>query len=205
VWVNGQFAGATGYRYPPRYYKTPPLPEGECEIVVRQTIFGAWGKFTEGKTRGLRFENGFVPITGDWERRRAAYFPMQQQFEDKEHYTNAHYNAMIAPLSGTAINGVLWYQGESDARTPDGYFERFRQLVSEWRELFGQVPFYTVALARFDETDWTAIREQQLKAAQLHGVYVFDAWEYGEANDLHPLDKKPIADGLFELSLKNNE
>jgi sialate O-acetylesterase len=200
TFVNGELVGSTAYRYPPRYYITPALSSGECEVVVRQSIFGGWGKFTEGKTRELRFDGGVIPLDGDWERRRETYFPETQPLTVEANEPCGYYNGIIAPLTEFAITGALWYQGESDDRTPEGYFERFSQLVSDWRGAWGyDFPILTVGLARFDETDWTAIREQQALGATLPRVKYFDAWDYGEPNDLHPLEKRPIGEGLARL------
>ncbi|MDR0916335.1 MAG: sialate O-acetylesterase [Oscillospiraceae bacterium] len=202
TYVNGVEVGSTAYRYPPRYYTTPPLPEGACEIVVKQTIIGGWGKFTEGKTRELRISDGVIPLVGDWERRRVADFPSPVPFTAPQNDPCGYYNAMIAPLHGFAISGALWYQGESDDKTPRGYFERFSQMLREWRGAWGwDFPMLTVGLARFDETDWTRVREEQLRCAELPNVGFYDAWGDGEPNDLHPLNKRSIGEGLAGLIL----
>ncbi|XP_013070166.2 sialate O-acetylesterase-like [Biomphalaria glabrata] len=50
------------------------------------------------------------------------------------------WNAMIHPLLGMTIYGVLWYQGESDAYGPprDKYNCTFPELIKDWRYNFNK-------------------------------------------------------------------
>jgi len=68
----------------------------------------------------------------------------------------AIYNAMIAPITGFAIRGALWYQGESNCMgTNDDdyltYATKMDALVSGWRQVWGEgaFPFYFVQIAPF--------------------------------------------------------
>lgn len=61
------------------------------------------------------------------------------------------YNGMLRPVMGYTIKGFLWNQGESNNRRGlDTYAQRFTDMVSIWREQWGQkgdaLPFYTVEL-----------------------------------------------------------
>lgn len=60
------------------------------------------------------------------------------------------YNAMIAPLAGTAMRGALWYQGESNVG--DEHYEvMMKGLIGSWRQAWGQgdFSFYIVQLASY--------------------------------------------------------
>ncbi len=68
----------------------------------------------------------------------------------------AIYNAMIAPLTGFAMRGALWYQGESNCMgTNDNdyltYENKMKALVGGWRKVWneGDFPFYFVQIAPF--------------------------------------------------------
>ena len=68
----------------------------------------------------------------------------------------AIYNAMIAPITGFAMRGALWYQGESNCMgTNDDdyltYTEKMEALVLGWRKVWGEgsFPFYFVQIAPF--------------------------------------------------------
>jgi sialate O-acetylesterase len=54
------------------------------------------------------------------------------------------YNAMIAPLGGSPIKGVVWYQGESNSGHPDTYPRLLATMIAEWRKQFGTpaLPFF---------------------------------------------------------------
>lgn len=123
-----------------------------------------------------------------------------------------HYHAMVAPLQPFGIRGVIWYQGEANSRVPfsDGYHDLMLALVEDWRADWslasgGEVarrdfPFYLVQLpnyARGSEEGWPVIREQMLRfwqEGENTGMVV--AIDKGDAEDIHPRDKKPVGERL---------
>ena len=48
----------------------------------------------------------------------------------------AMFNHKLAPLTGLALRGVLWYQGESDSNSPDYYRKALMHLANAWVRLF---------------------------------------------------------------------
>ncbi|MGE9290916.1 MAG: sialate O-acetylesterase [Puniceicoccales bacterium] len=60
-----------------------------------------------------------------------------------------NYDNLIKPFGRFPIKGVLWYQGESDSSMAAAYSERFKVLVEDWRNLFGDetLPFLYVQVA----------------------------------------------------------
>jgi|GEM_PF-3157690 len=80
------------------------------------------------------------------------------------------YYERIVPIQPFAIRGVIWYQGEADAKTFDEaltYRNLFPTLIYNWRRDWhqGNFPFLFVQLAQY-ETDrvpgWMMIREAQM-------------------------------------------
>ena len=70
----------------------------------------------------------------------------------RQNRTSHLYNGMIAPLVKYPIKGVIWYQGESNAKSATAplYFELFSSLIEDWRRQWQtQLPFYFVQLANF--------------------------------------------------------
>jgi sialate O-acetylesterase len=69
----------------------------------------------------------------------------------------AIYNALIAPLAGYALRGVIWYQGESNLMGTNtdndcrAYPDKMAALVGGWRRVWGEgdFPFYFVQIAPF--------------------------------------------------------
>lgn len=49
-----------------------------------------------------------------------------------------HFSSMIEPLAGFGLRGVLWYQGESNAKDGRAYLPKLRALILGWRKAWGQ-------------------------------------------------------------------
>jgi sialate O-acetylesterase len=114
------------------------------------------------------------------------------------------YNAMIHPIIPFAIKGVVWYQGESNRESGNVYDILFQTLIRSWRSEWNQgvFPFYYVQLPAYGKIDpnnakWILIRQAQLKtldAVANTGMAV--TMDVGEANDIHPKNKKPVGHRL---------
>lgn len=111
------------------------------------------------------------------------------------------FNGMIHPLLPYAIRGVIWYQGESNARRAFQYRTLFSTMIRDWREAWGQgdFPFLFVQLANFRrrkaepaESDWAELREAQALALRLPNTGMATAIDIGEARDIHPKDKQSV-------------
>jgi len=112
------------------------------------------------------------------------------------------YNAMIAPLAPYAIQGALWYQGESNAGKPLEYLELFPALISSWRKTWGQgdFAFLFVQLANFmarqslpvEPQSWADIRDSQFKTLSVPNTGMAVAIDIGDANDIHPRNKQEV-------------
>lgn len=114
------------------------------------------------------------------------------------------YNGIIHPLIPFRIKGVIWYQGESNRESANIYDMIFQTLIKSWRQEWneGDFPFYYVQLPAYGKADpnnarWIYIREAQLKtltAVANTGMAV--TIDVGEANDIHPKNKKPVGHRL---------
>ncbi|MEX0713705.1 MAG: sialate O-acetylesterase [Pirellulales bacterium] len=112
------------------------------------------------------------------------------------------YNAMIHPLLPYAIQGAIWYQGESNASRAWQYRTLFPAMIQDWRTAWGQgdFTFLTVQLAPFTaivdepgESDWAELREAQLLSTQVlvnAGMVVIT--DLGAEQDIHPKQKAPV-------------
>jgi sialate O-acetylesterase len=152
--------------------------------------------------------------------------PVDQWISNKAHQAflksdrkESIYNGMVAPLVPFAIKGAIWYQGESNRGNAfPAYFTKMDALITGWREEFqvGDFPFYQVQIAphRYnkkqpgdDETLARNIWAAQYKAAKEIkncGVVPIHDTLHGEINDIHPWDKKPVAERLANLALKKD-
>ncbi len=112
------------------------------------------------------------------------------------------YNGMIAPLIPYAINGAIWYQGESNAGHAEQYRTLFPDMIRCWRRDWGQgdFAFLAVQLAPFQavkeqpaDSAWAELREAQLLATQvLPNVGMAVITDVGDPKDIHPKQKKPV-------------
>ncbi|MGL4513352.1 MAG: sialate O-acetylesterase [Lacipirellulaceae bacterium] len=131
-----------------------------------------------------------------------------------QHRPGNMYYARVAPLTRYAIKGVIWYQGETNAQRGWQYREMFPAMISAWREAWGQgdFPFYWVQLADFlkesDEPlatcDWAELREAQtMTQDRLPNTGEAVIIDLGEANDIHPTNKRDVGLRLARLALAN--
>ena len=112
------------------------------------------------------------------------------------------------------IDGILWYQGESNATTcvapdtptPSAYQEEtLRALVSELRGE-RQIPFVLMGLPKMNRP-WEPYRAVQKKVAEETGAIFVDTFAagLGEMHDVHPRDKTAFADLAAKASLQNGD
>jgi sialate O-acetylesterase len=120
------------------------------------------------------------------------------------------YNAMIAPLVPYAIQGAIWYQGEGNA----GRARQYRALLPAlflwggggWGQ--GDFPFLIVQLPNYrsrsplpQESGWAELREAQAMTLQVANTGLAVTIDVGEAEDVHPADKRPVGERLARWAL----
>jgi sialate O-acetylesterase len=120
------------------------------------------------------------------------------------------FNAMINPLVGYGIKGVIWYQGEQNRVNPGIYDQLLPAMVKEWRTLWkqGEWPFYYVQIAPYRYNDKLGpaapVREAQLKAMnQIPNSGMVVTMDVGEEKLIHPSDKTTISKRLAYWALSN--
>lgn len=118
------------------------------------------------------------------------------------------YNAMIAPMVTYAIQGVIWYQGESNHNAPAAYEKLMPGMVNSWRKVWGigDFPFYYVQIApyEYNENDINSayLREAQLKVSTtIPHVGMACVMDLGEKNCIHPANKEIVGQRLALLAL----
>jgi sialate O-acetylesterase len=207
VFVNGKFAGATGYQYPPRRYDIPSgvLKAGKNTVVVRVVSNIGTGGFVPGKAYEI-VSGGFrADLRGEWRYHVGAFMEPLAGETFIRWKPVGLFNAMVSPLFNFRIKGVIWYQGESNTGRPVEYRELFPALIRDWRRHWGQgdFPFLYVQLPNFmeagespSESDWAMLREAQKKALALPNTGMAVAIDLGEWNDVHPLNKKDVGKRL---------
>jgi sialate O-acetylesterase len=201
IYVNGKKVGNTDYKYPPRNYKISKLTKS-FTIAIRLKIYNAPGGITRSKPHILLVGENRLDLNHGWKIRRSSTLPERHKAYFINYEPTGLYNGMIVPLQKLKFAAILWYQGESDAGSPQNYGPRFRELIESWRKLFKQpyLPFLYVQLPNCDtekEADWARLRDEQKEGLKISRTAMVVTIGDGEDDDLHPLNKKDIAHKLL--------
>ncbi len=123
------------------------------------------------------------------------------------------YNGMIAPLIPYAIRGVVWYQGERNARNIDTatrYRIQMPIMIADWRRRWGhEFAFGFVQLPNFKKRDanagshtaWAVMRESMLKTLAVDNTGMAITIDVGMAGNIHPKDKQSVGLRLAHWAL----
>ena len=213
VFVNGVYVGSTGYEYPPRRYQIPAgvLRKGKNTIAVRLNAPAGNGEFIKDKPYKIIGDAAEIDLTGTWKYKvgldLAEVSKYAERLKNRQSVGSGLYNGMIYPIRHYRVKGTIWYQGESNAGRSHEYGALMSALITNWRELWQkpELPFLLVQLPNFMEkhekpTDsgWARIREAQLNTFKTTpNTALAVTYDVGEWNDIHPLNKKAVAQRLF--------
>ncbi|WP_198664728.1 sialate O-acetylesterase [Lewinella sp. IMCC34191] len=121
------------------------------------------------------------------------------------------YGNMIEPLTPFAIRGALWYQGESNEERAEQYEGLLTTMIRSWRDEWGQgdFPFAIVQLPNFravseqpEDEAWSHLRDRQRRVAEsVDNTGLIVTIDVGEANDIHPTNKKDVGSRLARWAL----
>lgn len=225
-YVNGVQVGATGTEFSTAFWNVPRNYKIPAELVTSERLVIAV------RARSFMFDGGLIgpkevmniscegekvaDLTGDWKTKTEQNYGIcyQQLIASPNNIEGPSglFNGMIAPLIPYTIRGCIWYQGESNENRAKEYFSLMKSLINDWRELWGQshMTFNIVQLANFrnlskiDLNDkWPLIREAQAKLLTLNDTGLVVAIDIGEAENIHPFDKKSVGNRLALWELKN--
>ena len=242
TYVNGREVGHTYYQYPPRRYDLPEglLREGDNVITIR--FINKYGAvhfipqkpyliaFGDDRFSQNPMPKDIIPLGKTWKMHVGVEMPGCPSGEvSLQNLPTTLYNAVLYPLAPYAVNGVVWYQGESNTGNPAPYADYLRKMMGCWRDLWHdqQMPFTIVQLANHDgrqqtgnpqpltpqtepvRSGWAQLREAQRLVAKA------DPWaelavinDLGESVDIHPLRKKEVAERIglcFDRLIYNNK
>ncbi len=214
TWINGEFIGEThGYNVERTYIVPSEALKAENEIVVKITDTGnGGGIYGNASDAYLMIGNRKVSLQGEWSYKvsisNADYNIVQY---GPNTYPSLLYNAMISPLVGLGMQGVIWYQGCNNTNRAYEYYDLFPALINDWRLLWGrEFPFYWVNLANFlqpveepVESDWARLRDAQTATLKLPKTGQAVIIDIGEANDIHPRNKQDVGARLARHALHN--
>lgn len=213
TYVNGvKVGGLTAQYNTPRVYSIREglLKAGRNVISVRVTDTGGgggiYGPADQVKiTIGDRTES----LAGTW-KLRVENMTSTGSIGPND-YPTLLFNAMLNPLIPFTIQGAIWYQGESNAGRAFQYRKAFPLMITDWRKHWGQgdFPFYFVQLSSFNDHNgnsnagsaWAELREAQAMTLKLPNTGMAVTTDIGEANDIHPRNKKDVGYRLAAIAL----
>jgi len=215
TFVNGTKVGTTYNKHAPRYYSINKkiLQEGINTITVKVTNEMGDAGFIKGKKYQLEIGDTVIDLAGDWKYKLGvAVEPFKRDSLTKLFCEGAAlYNAMIHPLVGYGIKGVIWYQGEANQSKAKEYRTLFPDLITSWRSAWGQgnFPFLWVQLANINkpkqqpsESKLAELQDAQSNTLSLPNTGMAVINDIGEWNDVHPMNKLEAANRLYLASLK---
>jgi sialate O-acetylesterase len=215
TYVNGIKVGTTYNKHAPRYYtiNKKVLQEGTNTITVKITNEGGDAGFIKDKRYQLEIGDTVIDLTGDWKYQLGVSVePFKSDSLTKLFCEGAAlYNAMIHPLLGYGIKGVIWYQGEANQSKAKEYRTLFPDLITSWRSAWGQgdFPFLWVQLANINkpksqpsESKLAELQDAQSNTLSLPNTGMAVINDIGEWNDVHPMNKLEAANRLYLASLK---
>jgi sialate O-acetylesterase len=122
------------------------------------------------------------------------------------------YAAMIHPFVGYTMRGAIWYQGEGNAKAGAvPYDQTLPLMINDWRKRWAdEFSFYYVQLAgyRAPSTEpgtpdpWALLQDRMrlvLATTPKTGMAITN--DVGEANDIHPKNKKDPGERLARWAL----
>ena len=210
TWVNGAKVGATYNKHAPRKYTIPSsiLKERINTITVQLTNESGDAGFIRDKPYSVFIKDSLIDLKGTWKCMLGASMEVLNRTSHTRFHTEATglYNAMIEPLAGYGIKGMLWYQGEANISKAKEYYSLFPALIKSWRAEWGQgdFPFLYVQLANNNkpksmpaESKLAELQDAQTKTLALPQTGMAVANDIGEWNDVHPMNKMEVAQRLF--------
>lgn len=125
------------------------------------------------------------------------------------------YNAMLHPIEGFFIKGMIWYQGESNVFNVPRYKKSMVAFVDGIRKAWdiGNFPFYYVQIAPYEYKEWNTFKPKwpeisaYLREAQLMASHEIDnsgmivLMDAGEKFMIHSRYKKIVGERLAMLAL----
>jgi sialate O-acetylesterase len=222
AYLNGQWVGASSWVENPRAYpiKDGILKPGTNIIALRVLKLKPDGGFvSKAEDLELSFNDGSkVSLAGEW---RGALsvdarppHPLPLTYENYPTMPAVLFQGMIEPVAPYSIRGAIWYQGEANFLRAHQYRALLPAMIGDWRKAFQQdsFPFYIVSLPAFmqrhgepSDDAWAELREAQaLTASAVKNTALAVTVDTGEADNIHPKDKRIVGERLAMCALAKN-
>lgn len=212
TYVNGVKVGSTDGYNVKREYTVPEniLKEGRNMIAVRvEDTGGGGGIYGDSADMKISIGTDVINLAGKW-KFRVEKITSGSSSIGPNSYPTLLFNAMVNPLIPFAMEGIIWYQGESNAGRAYQYSKAFPLMINDWRSRWGEgdFPFYFVQLASFNAANgnsnngstWAELRESQTKTLSLPNTGMAVTADIGDATNIHPKDKQGVGKRLAAIA-----
>jgi sialate O-acetylesterase len=213
TYVNGVKVGSTNAYNAHRKYNVPAgvLKAGKNVIAVRvEDTGGGGGIYGVATDMKITIGDKVQPLAGEWLFQVASLQKGNSSVGPND-YPTLLFNAMLKPLIPYAIQGAIWYQGESNAGRAYQYRKAFPLMINDWRKQWnaGDFPFYFVQLASYNSANgnskngstWAELREAQTMTLSLPHTGMAVTTDIGTSNDIHPRNKQDVGKRLAAIAL----
>jgi sialate O-acetylesterase len=157
----------------------------------------------QAQVKKINEENAKLPSD---QKKKAPPAPRPSDDPNKTpHHPAVLFNGMVSPLIPYAIQGAIWYQGESNQKRAFQYQELLPNMINDWRTRWNdEFSFYIVQLASFGNGSpvtkdagvpdtWAELQEAQyLTAITLPKTGLAVINDIGEEKDIHPKNKQEV-------------
>lgn len=226
IYWNGIPVGEGGIEVTEHRYSLHARHVTATEGMLTARIFNPAGGpgIVPGNTRfRVDYKGGAIQLAGEWQARAEYAFPplaagapacpkKPSPPRAANQIAGYLFDGMIRPLIPSAIAGVIWYQGEQNWDRGWQYRTAFPLMIADWRRQWGRgdIPFYFCQLANYQaesakpgDSLWAEVRDSQTAALALPQTGMAVLIDVGEANNIHPADKRSVGERLSRLALAN--
>ncbi len=220
VWIDGKMVfewsleKAILYHYP-RF--TVPVEPGKHEVLFRiyNPLNSKWNFSANMNIGGTSFGGKAWDVYREVTfKNKTSQTPVHPGATPREFFnTQRLFNGCIYGLLPYAIDGVIWYQGETNAGRFNEYAALQRALVADWRKHFEfpEMPFYWCSLANYrlknananTAESWAQFRDAQTAALDVPYTGQAVLIDVGESHSIHPIDKETPGERLAAIALAN--
>lgn len=214
TFFNGTEIGRGDYYLDKRVYRIPGTLVEKGPAVIATRILDNAGKCSIGGENGHALyvegpDGKRIDLSGTWK----FIIPEWQSSLPKVPYRTFIgpniptflYNAMIHPVTGYPVKGVIWYQGEANLGYSSLYGDLMTLLVQDWRKAWGlPLDFYICNLHNYLEV---YSEPSKSRYAEMREVQSNTAWnlehcgeavllDVGDPYDTHPKNKAAVGHRL---------
>lgn len=205
-YLNGRMVNRAYYTHKVEFEIAPGyLKEGKNSLLVQTSPNHTWGTpyvGLAGKVDSFYVDANpkRIPLMDTQWKARPSWLTPHYYTKWMNNDATLCYNAMIAPLVGLGMRGVLWYQGESNASRAKEYKHTFPLLIQDWRKQWKEdFPFLWVQLASYGPfndsnsgSPWAELREAQHETLELPSTGEAVTIDIGNPKDIHPKNKQDV-------------